>query len=197
MPPRLPSPSRLPRLAAVVFAVALPLAACSGPPPATFDLSAPREGLKAGRRSGTLVVLEPVALQAYDGDKIVVRTASDALTIVGGAQWADRLPRLVQARIVQTFENAARFRQVGYPADRLNATAALSTEIRRFEIDAASREAVVEMTVKVVSANAGQVAIGRVVQARRPVGSIDGPGATQALDEALGDVLRQILAATG
>jgi cholesterol transport system auxiliary component len=174
------------------------LAGCgTPPPPATFDLAAPRDGLTRGRGVGTMVVMEPVALQAYEDDKIIVRGSNGALSILGGAQWADRLPKLIQVRIVQTFENASRFRQVGYPSDRLNPTYTLVSEIRRFEVEQASREAVVELSVKFVRSGSGDIAGGRIFSAREPVASIDGPGAAVALQRALGDVLRQIAAFKG
>ncbi len=184
-------------LAASLAACAAGLAACGGSPSATFDLSAPKDGLARGRGAGTLVVVEPVALQVYDGDKIVVRGAGGNLSYLGGAQWADRLPKLVQARIVQTFENAQRFKQVGYPGDRLTPDYAVVTEIRTFEIDAQSHEAVVEIAVKLVRAAVGNISAGKLFSARVPVSAIDGPGATTALDEALSNVLRQIVAYKG
>ena len=184
-------------LAAGLAACALGLAACGGSPSATFDLSAPKDGLSRGRGVGTLVVTEPMALQVYDGDKIVVRGAGGTLSYLGGAQWADRLPKLVQARIVQTFENAQRFKQVGYPGDRLSPDYAVVTEIRTFEIDAQSRDAVVEIAVKLVRSAAGSISAGKLFSARVPVPAIDGPGATTALDAALSNVLRQIAAYGG
>lgn len=174
------------------------LAACGTPaPPATFDLAAPAQGLPAGQGRGTMVVLEPVALQSYDSSRILVRGGDGSLSILGGAQWSDRLPKLLQARIVQTFENAHRFKQVGYPADRINATYTLISEIRAFEIDQTSREAVVTLSVKFVRSGSGDIAGGRIFSARVPVSAIDGPGAAAGLDAALRQVLRQIVAYRG
>ncbi len=184
-------------LGAGLLACTLGLAGCGSRPAQTFDLSAPQDGLGHGRPVGTLVVTEPVALQIYDGDRIVVRDGGGALSILGGAQWSDRLPRLIQSRMIQTFENAQRFKQVGYPADRLDANYAVVSEIRSFEIDAPSRQAVVEIAVKLVRSNGGNIAAGKLFSARAPVASIDGPGATAALDAALSDVLRQIVAYGG
>lgn len=192
------APSRRLLLRGAVLAGLVALAGCGTPaPPATFDLAAPRDGLTRGRGAGTMVVMEPVALQAYEDDKIIVRGSDGALSILGGAQWADRLPKLIQVRIVQTFENASRFKQVGYPSDRLNPTYTLVSEIRRFEVDQASREAVVELSVKFVRSGSGDIAGGKIFSARVPVSSIDGPGAAAALQSALADVLRQIAAFKG
>ena len=171
------------------------LAGCgSGAAPSTYDLTAPREALRRGPALGILVVAEPVALQAYDSDRIIVRVSSGTLTTLTGAQWADRLPRLVQARIIQTIENSSRFASVGRPGDRLTAAFNLVSEIRVFEIQEASSEAVVEITLKLVADRSGQISAGRLFSARAAIASIDGAGASAALDAALQSVLRQIAA---
>ena len=55
----------------------------------------------------------------------------------------------------------------------------------------------IEISVKLV-APSGRIAAARVVTARAPAAGTSGPAATQALDTALGDVMRQIVAvATG
>jgi len=79
----------------------------------------------------------------------------------------------------------------------VNNTATCALEIRRFEIEQASREAVVELSVKFVRSGSGDIAGGRIFSARKPVASIDGPGAAVALQAALADVLRQIAAFKG
>ena len=68
------------------------------------------------------------------------------------------------------------------------------SELRAFEIDAATGSAVVEITVKVINDKTGKIAAARVFTARRPVGpAIDGPNAARALDDALGEVLTGIV----
>ena len=186
---------RAARAALLASALAALLAACGGgAAPVTYDLTAPREALRRGPARGTLVVAEPVALQSYDSDRIIVRAASGNLSVLAGAQWADRLPRLVQARMIQTIENSSRYASVGRPGDRLTAAYNLVSEIRAFEIQEASGEAVVEITLKLVADRTGQIGAGRLFSARVPAGAIDGPGASAALDQSLQNVLRQIAA---
>jgi cholesterol transport system auxiliary component len=187
--------SDLSRRSMLAMTVASLAAACSGgPAPTTFDLSAPREGLRrssGGRRA--IVVSEPTTVSTLDSERIVVRSANAELTYLPRAQWSDRLPRLVQTRLVQTFENSGRA-AVGRPGDRLAGAYQLLLDIRAFEIREASRDAFVEIEVKLVNASNGAISNARLFAASAAVGTIDGPGASQALDQALARVLADITA---
>jgi cholesterol transport system auxiliary component len=168
------------------------LAACSsGPTPTTFDLTAPRDGLKA-RGRGQLAIAEPVTVQTLDSESIIVKDPANAVSFLTGAQWADRLPRLIQTRLIQTFENASRIASVSRPGGGIVADAVLSTEIRAFQVEAGSGEAVAEITAKLV-ANSGRVIAARLFTARVPVTAIDGPNAAMALNRALSQVMREIV----
>jgi cholesterol transport system auxiliary component len=169
------------------------LAGCGGgPPPSTFDLSAPRGAVRRLSGGGrAIVVQEPSAIAALDSERIVVRAANSELTYLPRAQWADRLPRLVQARLIQTFENRGRA-AVGRPTDRIVGDVQLIVDIRNFEVREASREAYVEIAAKIVGGTSGDVATARLFSASAPVGAIDGAGATAALDRALARVLLDV-----
>jgi cholesterol transport system auxiliary component len=183
-----------PRAAFAVAACAVLLAGCGGGQPArtTFDLTAPMDIGRVGGSRAQLVVNEPTAVQALDTDRILVRDAS-ALAYLPDAQWADRLPRLMQTRMIQAFENASRLGRVGRPGDRVVADVALNADIRSFGIEAASGEAVVEITARIVSDRTGRVLAARAFSARLPANPSNGAASAQALDQALGQVLRDLV----
>jgi cholesterol transport system auxiliary component len=194
-------PRRLRRPAAGFAAVimgALGVAACGGSaPPTTYDLTAPRQPVRGGVVSGQLIVVEPVAIQVLEQDRIVVKDASGAITFLGGAQWADRLPRLIQSRMIQTFENASRIRAVARPGDRTTPDFQLNSEIRSFAVLADTNEAFVEISAKLVSERTGKIVNARVFSARVPVGAIDAANAARGLDQALSAVLLDIVRFVG
>lgn len=180
-------------VAASAVACALLMAGCSGPTPTTYDLTAPSGFGKVGGPRSAMVVAQPTTVQAIDSDRVIVKDSTGALSFVGGAQWADRVPALVQTRLVQTFENAGRIAWIARPGDRITPDVQLNTDIRAFNIDTASGTAVVEITAKIVGDRTGEIRRARVFTARVPASASDGAAAAQALDQALSQVLIDIV----
>jgi cholesterol transport system auxiliary component len=188
-----PSQNLLSRRAALaLLAVSVTgMSACGRAAPTTFDLSAPREGLTRSHGRAILIVPEPVAIFALDSERIVIRAANGELSYLSNAQWSDRMPRLVQARVVQTFENRGRA-AVGRPGDRLAGALTLLLDVRVFEVREMERAAAIEVAAKLVGAGSGSVRAARLFGASAPVGAIDGPGVTAAMDQALARVLTDL-----
>ena len=181
------------RRSAAALALALPLAGCASSPSATFDLSAAALARPARALGAQVVVTEPVATAPVDSDRIVVRPTPDTIATLKGAQWTERLPRLIQTRLLQSFENARLLRFVSRPDGRVVAQYSLNTEIRRFDMDLSRSEAVVEISVKLVEEGAGRIAAAKIFTARTPGGAEDGVSSAASLDAALGEVMGQIV----
>lgn len=190
-----------PVLPALALSGALLVGGCStligSPPPSTYDLTAPTQVTARGNGRAQIMIAEPSALQAINSDRIVVRPGSGEVTYLPGAQWADRLPVLVQARLIQTFENAHRIGMVGRPDDKFTPDALLVTEIRDFQIEASgSPVAVVTVAARVVSQSTGRITAANLFTARVPTAGLTGAQASSALDQALRKVLVDIMAWT-
>jgi cholesterol transport system auxiliary component len=166
------------------------LAACSGPPRANFDVGAADRGFPTRAPRSQLAILEPVAISPVVSDRIVVRTSSETLATLGGAQWVDRLPVLVQTRLVESFENAHLFRAVGRSG--ILADYNLHTEIRRFELDSSRSEVSVEIFAR-ISGSGGQAIGTHLFTSHIPVASDDPAYVAAALNAALKEVMRQIV----
>jgi cholesterol transport system auxiliary component len=184
----------------VLALAGLMLAGCAvlfpGPPPATFDLRAPGQAAaRHGALHGVLVVETPTAIQALDSQHIVARTAGGQITYVPSSQWSDRLTSLVQARIIDAFENAGQMRAVGRPGDHLAADYDLISDIRNFGVDASSGTplAHVQLAVRIVGNRSGRVIAGKIFDARIPVTAVTGAAATAGLQQALDRVLAEIV----
>jgi cholesterol transport system auxiliary component len=194
-----PSPATAPfgraaaRLALSATLAATAPACSSGPPTTTFDLTAPSRKVRGSAVAGQVAVSEPVAIQVLEADRILVKDAAGTVSSLSGAQWADRLPRLIQARLIHTFENASRLKGVSRPGEHVTADYLLNTEIRAFQIDASTSEAFVEMSAKAVDDRMGRITNARVFNARVPVAAIDAGNAAHALDRALSIVLLSIV----
>ena len=76
------------------------------PTPIIYDLTAPRDlpGIRKPPH-GQIVVPELTAVLAFDTQRILVRPNSKEPSFVD-AQWSDSLLKLVQAKVIQSFENA-------------------------------------------------------------------------------------------
>jgi cholesterol transport system auxiliary component len=188
-------PSAWPRRAGGLFvgALLLGLAACSGSaPPTTFDLTAPAGAVRQSPGARQLVVAEPTALQALDSDRIVVRGADGTISFLPGAQWSDRLPRLMQNRLIESFENTGR--AVSRAGGSVSGDAGLVWDVRFFGVDTTGpAQARVEVSVRLVDATSGRIARARVFRGAEPLGAVDGKSAATALDQVSGRVFAEIV----
>jgi cholesterol transport system auxiliary component len=176
----------------LAVALALGAGACSsGPPPTTYDLSAPSGRVRSSVPVQVLIA-EPAAVQVLSGQQIVVKEAGGSISSLAKGQWAASLPSLVQARLIHTFENAAQIRAVARPSSGATGDLTLVSEIRSFEIVTPPGEAVVQLSVRMLSGT-GRIVAGRIFTARVPVATIDEPMAAHALDQALSTVMLEIV----
>jgi cholesterol transport system auxiliary component len=176
------------------FAGALIIAGCGGPSRETFELnSAAVHPAQAPKLRAQLAIREPFASLDLDTQRIVVRTGPQSLAYLSGAQWSDRLPTLVQSRLVQTFQNAHLLQAVG-AAGTVSADYSLDLDIRTFELDVKALQANVEISAKILESRSGRVVAARVFKAQAPAAGTSGPKATAALDAALSNVMAEIVA---
>ncbi len=155
----------------------------------TFDLTAPA-GQKTVRSSQSqFLVPEPVALRALDTERIVVRPKPSEINYYPGVQWSDRLPRLVQSRLIQALEGSGQAR-AGRPGQGLLIDYQLVTDIRSFEYDATARKARIEISVKLMNDHTGRVIAANVFRAEAACDSDKAPAVVAALDGALGQQLQ-------
>jgi cholesterol transport system auxiliary component len=160
----------------------------------TFELLSPQEFTDARRARGSLSVALPSTIRVIDSERVVVQPSAGEVNYLSGARWSDRVPRLVQARIVQAFENSGRVRAVTREGDSLRTDFKLDSDIREFGVIVSpQREAVVEISVRLVNARTNQVTATSVFTARAETSSVDGPSATAAINHAFGIVLIEMV----
>jgi cholesterol transport system auxiliary component len=166
-----------------------------GPAPLdTYDLTSAAAQTDGPRRSRTqILIAEPTALKVLDGENVVIRPSAGTVEFLKGAQWADRLPRIVQSRLAETMQASGRYGGVGKPGEGLAIDYQIVTEIRAFEIrvDGSSR-ADIRLYVKVLNDRNGVVRAARTFQAQAPVGGAGNDAYVGALDRAFGQVSGEI-----
>lgn len=143
------------------------------------------------------MIAEPSALKALDGENIVIKPAPGVIQYLKGAQWADRLPRIVQARLAETFQRSGSFAGVGKPGEGLAIDYQVIAEIRAFEIHVSgSRQADVEIFVRLLNDRNGVVRASRSFEASTPVSGSGNDAYIKALDRAFGQVALDIVSWT-
>jgi cholesterol transport system auxiliary component len=179
----------------LAVAAVLVVAACAGAPPETFDLSAaslpPAHKLRA-----QIAIREPIASLDLDSQRILVRTGPETVAYLADAQWSDRLPALVQTRLVQTFQNARLLQSVARSGTGVAADYSLELDIRAFELDVGGAQANVDIAAKIVAAVSGRVVAARIFKSHVPAAGTSGREASTALNAALSAVMAQIVAFT-
>lgn len=187
---------------AIALCSLLSLSACSGvggsaKPLDTYDLTIPVIKEQRNTKSTIqILVAEPQALKAFDSESIVVRTSVSAIEYLGGSQWGDRLPKIVQTRLIQTFENSGRFGGVGRPGEGLAIDNQIITEIRAFEVRTDGADtAVVEISAKLLNDRNGVIVAAKTFTSAVPAGS-DPKSFVRALDAAFEATATQIVAWT-
>ena len=182
------------RRLAILAALAGLLSACAlarfTTPDAIFDLSAPDDVAAKAGTPAQLLVPVPSATAALDTARIAARPTASEYAYLPGAVWSDSLPKLLQARLTETFQNAGRVRAAGRPGQSLLINYQVVMDIRAFEISGGS--AVAEFHVMVLNDRNGAVVARRIVTATAPVTDSSNAGSVAALDAAMDDAFGEI-----
>ena len=134
--------------------------------------------------SWTLVVPEPSTLMGFNTDKILLQPEAGESVPVDNARWGDNLPILVQAKVVQSFENAGYANSVSRTRDGLTGDYQLIIDIRRFHISTA-KEATADIDFIAKLANKdGKVIAASTFQATAPAKGSEAQAYVDAFDEA-------------
>ncbi|HXW27478.1 MAG TPA: ABC-type transport auxiliary lipoprotein family protein [Xanthobacteraceae bacterium] len=154
------------------------------PPPPAYDLAAPRTFAPFAKPKGQLAVREPTGPILFDTQRILARGKGGESEPLTGGQWSDNLPKLVQARVIQSFENADLAASVDRQLDEVKADYQLLLDIRSFQlVTAGAPVADVEFTAKIVGDN-GRIVQAKTFHASAPAKAADAPAAAAALSEA-------------
>jgi cholesterol transport system auxiliary component len=158
-------------------------------PPTTYDLVAPRSfAASAKPAQWQLLVQEPIAVPSLDTTRLMVRPKADQVSYYKGIAWSDRLPRLVQTRMIETFQNSGAVKSVSSSSGQY----ALASEIRAFQIDVSGGPAAAEIDIfaKLINTSTGRVVASKAFSAR-VAAKTDSPGdAIAALNQAFTEVLQ-------
>ncbi len=161
--------------------------------PVSYDLTAPRVFPPPLRPAKTQIVIpEPATLVILDTQRIVVDPrVGEPLENV---QWSDTIPKLLQEKIIQSFEASNYVGAVAKPMEGIAADYQLLIDLRSFQITGAPAMpmAHVEFAAKILG-KAGRIVGSRSFDAVVPAKDVSAAGAAVALDEAFGKAATELV----
>lgn len=161
----------------------------------TYDLSASAKANGPSVKNRQILIPPPTALQALDSNQIVIRVSPSAIQYLGKSQWSDKLSKMVQSKLVETFENTGKLGGVGVPGQGLAIDYQIVTDIRSFEINASGgqKTAIVEISEKILNDRTGTVKAQNIFRKVVPVSGGSNPDFVRALDAAFAGVTSELV----
>ncbi len=159
-------------------------------PKSTFSSSLPRVGKQ-------IVVQEPTATAAVNTDQIAVQPTRLQVQYLPRARWVDRAPLIVQALLVESFENSNRVAAVGRSTVGLRADYVIVPDLREFQgivvgdtEDSTSVKIEVRLNIKIIDEFEDKIIASNSFQRDVIAASDQTPDLVAAFDQALGSTMR-------
>jgi cholesterol transport system auxiliary component len=189
-----------------VAAYAMPLAGCSllPDPPASqiYRLSPTSDDPPDGRLLHSQLVVDlPTAPRSLDTDRIALMRGRTEFDYYADSTWTDRLPALLQNRLVEAFESNGSIADVVREPDTLGAGFLLETDILEFEARyTGSAEApptiVVSFSLRLVKTPDRRTIAHTLITGQAPATRNKLDGIVMAFDAATGEALDRSVAWT-
>ncbi len=159
-------------------------------PKTTFPESLPRVEWQ-------MVVEAPVAAASLDTPRIALQRTQLTFEYYADAAWTDNAPAMVQTLLIESFESTRRIPAVGREAIGLRPDYVLKTDLREFEAvyDGGNPAPTVwvRMNAKLVKMPERRIIASETHESKTPAGGTKLTDIVAAFDDALGQVLKEIV----
>ncbi len=163
-------------------------------PKPVYDLTAPSTfpaSIRAPRAQ--IVVAEPTAVNELDTQRMLGKSSDGEFSVLGDGQWSDTLPKLIQEKIIQSFDNAGFPAAVGASVEHVAPAYQLVIDLRNFAIMAGvAPTADVEFSAKLVAEN-GHIVGSQLFHATAPAAGTNTPAIAAALNQAFGKAVADLV----
>lgn len=159
-----------------------------------FDLVAPHDFQPLPKLpQGQLLIPEPDILGKLFNDEIQVRAAPGTAAASFEAKWPDTLSRVLQSRIIQSFENAKYLNVIGRQPEGLVVNYQLLIDLRRFQVSASPNPvADISFSAKIIS-ESGQILGARIFDVTVPASVADEATVAASLNDAFGKAATELV----
>lgn len=162
----------------------------------TYDLRAPQNLGPAGKTlAGQLAIPEPTAVAMLETQRMLFSPAQDYPGFAD-VLWADSIPKLLQARMIESFENYDIAHAPVRAADIGQTDYQLLIDVRRFRVAVdAGPAAEIGLSARIVDKN-GKVIAARLFEEGQKFDKLEPPAAVAAFSDAFGRIAREMIAWT-
>ena len=159
----------------------------------TYDLRAPQNLGPADKTlKGQLAIPEPTAVAMLETQRMLFQPAKDYPDF-SDFLWADSIPKLLQARLIDSFENYDIAHAPLRAADVGQTDYQLLIDVRRFRIAADSEPTVeIGLSARLLDKN-GKVVASRLFEESQKLDRIEPPAAVDAFNSAFGRIAKEMI----
>jgi phospholipid/cholesterol/gamma-HCH transport system substrate-binding protein len=151
------------------------------------DFASPKKPLKE-----QLVMPTPTAILLLDTQRFLL-TPNKEFPEFANAQWADSIPKMLQVKLIQSFENYDVAHAPLRSAENPGTTFQLLVDVRRFQINTDDElTAEIGFSARVLNKD-GQVVASRLFQHRRKLDKPDPASAVAAFNDAFGSIATELI----
>ena len=170
--------------------------ATTPPPKITYDLRAVQNPGAPGKTINVQwTIPEPTAVAMLETQRFLFQPAQEYPGF-SEAMWADALPKLIQARLIESFENYDLAHAPLRMADIGQTDFQLLIDVRRFRIAVDSTPAAeIGLSARIVD-KSGKVVASRLFEETVKFDKVEPPAAVAAFDEAFGRLAKNMIAWT-
>lgn len=163
-------------------------------PKVIYDLDAPRDFAPPKKAvKGQLLIPEPTSILMFDTQRILFVPPGVDHPGFSDFQWSDSLPKLIQAKLIQSFENYDPGHAPLRAMDGVVADYQLLIDIRSFQIATDSEPtAEIGLSAKILGKN-GRVVASRLFAEKSKLDSLDSQSAVRAFSAAFGAIAKDIV----
>ena len=191
---------RLQRCLTLLVSIALGACASLTGKNEPFTIYAPRYTPPASAANAThvewqLAIDTPLASDALDTSHMLVMPTAGALETYKGGRWRDPAPVLLRSLLIQAFQDSGRIVGVGAITSGLHADYALTIDLYDFETQYrdGSPHAVIRLNAKLTDFSINRIRAARTFEVDTPVAGAQAADAAGAFEQALGQLLPQIV----
>ena len=156
----------------------------------------PADAAKAPPVPWQLTIDTPIAGDALDTSRMLVMPTPGAIETYKGGRWADTMPLMLRALLIQAFQDSGRIAGVGATAAGLHADFSIAIDLHDFETQYrdGAPHAVIRLNAKLNDISVNRVRAARMFEADEPLSGTQASDASAAFERALDQMLPQMVA---